>query len=430
MSLRRGTWRGWLGAAVLIAATSPAHLAAQPSSLSAQDSTGRSNLTVYLMTMGPGPEVWERFGHNAIWIHDPVRGTDFAYNYGIFDFRQEDFLLRFAKGHMRYWMAGKDAERSAADYMQRGRSLWVQELNLTVAQRAELQRFLEWNRQEENKFYDYNYYGDNCSTRVRDALDRILGGGLKRQTESPATEFTFRDHTRRLLQDDILVYLGIMLGLGQPVDRPITAWEAGFLPVQLQESLRDVTVSSGNESSPLVLGERTLYQSEVLPEPISIPRFWPRFGLLGLIFGGAMALLGWKADQSRVARGGFFTMSILWSVLVGGAGILLAFLWWFTDHATSAQNENVLHANPIGLGLAVALLAVVFGARWARPSARWLAVAMAGLSLLGLVLKVLPAMHQVNGEVIVLLLPAHIGLALGAWLTIGRDSIASAKPDG
>jgi uncharacterized membrane protein len=143
-----------------------------------------------------------------------------------------------------------------------------------------------------------------------------------------------------------------------------------------------------------------------------------------------MALLGWKADKSRAARGGFFTVSILWSVLVGAVGIMLAFLWWFTDHATSARNENLLHANPIGLVLAIALLAVVFRAQWARPRARWLAVGMAGLSLLGLVLKVLPAMFQVNGEVIVFLLPAHIGLAVGAWYAIGRDAAAPARPSG
>jgi hypothetical protein len=382
------------------------------------------------MTMGPGPEVWERFGHNAIWIHDPVRGTDLAHNYGMFSFQQEGFLLRFAKGHMRYWMAGMDAERSAAAYRARGRSVWVQELNLTAAQRAELQQFLEWNGQEQNKYYDYNYYGDNCSTRVRDALDRVLGGTLKRQTENLTTAFTYRDHTRRLLQDDILAYVGIMLGLGQPVDRPISEWDAGFLPVQLQQSLRTVTVDSGEVPGSLVLGERTLYQSDVLPEPTTMPRFWPRFGLLGLVLGGVMALLGWKADASRLARGGFFTVSILWSALAGGIGIMLAFLWWFTDHATSAQNENLLHANPIGLALAVALLAVVFGAHRARPSARWLAVAMAGLSLLGMVLKLLPAMYQVNGEVIMLLLPAHIGLALGAWHATGRAAARSAGPGG
>jgi len=411
-----------LAAMAVVALASSGHTQPRaPAAADAETGAGAA-LTVYLMTMGPGAAVWERFGHNAIWIHDSAQGTDVAYNYGLFDFRQEDFLLHFIQGHMRYWMDGMDAERSAMFYMRQDRSLWVQELNLTAPQRAELQRFLEWNRQEQHKFYDYNYYWDNCSTRVRDALDRVLGGAIRRQTERVLTSNTYRSHTRRLLQVDIPAYLGIMLGLGQPVDRPISVWEAGFLPVQLQESLRNVTVGQEGEASPLVLRERTLFESKDLPEPAALPRFWPGLALLGLGLGGALALLGWKAKNHKLARGSFFTIAILWSVLAGVAGIMLAFLWWFTDHATSAGNENLFHANPVSFVLAVALVAGAFGAHGPRSAVRWLAAGVAGLSLLGVVLKLLPAMYQVNGDVIALLLPVHAGLALGAWHALGRGS--------
>ncbi len=417
-----------LAAVALAALGSSGH--AQPPAPAAEDAEAGAALTVYLMTMGPGAAVWERFGHNAIWIHDAAQGTDVAYNYGLFDFRQEHFLLHFAQGHLRYWMDGMDAERSAMFYMRQDRSLWVQELNLTAAQRAELQRFLEWNRQEQHKFYDYNYYWDNCSTRVRDALDRVLGGAIKMQTESVLTSNTYRSHTRRLLQVDIPAYVGIMLGLGQRVDRPIAVWEAGFLPVQLQESLRNITVNEGGESSPLVLRERTLFESKALPEPTALPRFWPGFALLGLGLGGVLALLGWRGTKGKLARGGFFTIAILWSGLTGIAGIMLAFLWWFTDHATSAANENLFHANPVSLLLAVALVAGALGARRPRSAVRWLAVGVAGLSLVGVVLKVLPAMYQVNGDVIALLLPVHMGLALGAWHALGGGSAPPAGSAG
>jgi hypothetical protein len=89
-----------------------------------------SHLTVYLMTMGPGEQVWERFGHNAIWVHDAIAGTDIAYNYGLFDFRQEDFLLRFIRGTMRYWMAGFPAREYVETYVRANRSVWIQELDL------------------------------------------------------------------------------------------------------------------------------------------------------------------------------------------------------------------------------------------------------------------------------------------------------------
>ena len=146
-------------------------------------------LTVYLMTMGPGKRVWERFGHNAIWIHDPVSGTDQAYNYGLFDFRQQNFLLRFIQGRMWYWMQGFPAQSYVEPYRRANRSVWVQELEMPPGARRELQEFLEWNERPENRFYHYDYYRDNCSTRVRDALDRALGGRIREQTprtRSPA----------------------------------------------------------------------------------------------------------------------------------------------------------------------------------------------------------------------------------------------------
>ena len=133
-------------------------------------------LQVFLMTFGPGRQVWERFGHNAIWIHDPVDGTDEAYNYGLFDFHQENFLLRFVRGQMWYWMAGFPAARYVAQYERDNRSVWVQELELSHDAKVELERFLRWNAEPEHRYYHYDYYRDNCSTRVRDAVDRVLSG--------------------------------------------------------------------------------------------------------------------------------------------------------------------------------------------------------------------------------------------------------------
>ena len=141
-----------------------------------------TGLTVYLMTMGPGKYVWERFGHNAIWIHDPIHGTDQTYNYGLFDFHQQNFLLRFVQGRMWYWMRGYPAQSYVESYRRANRSVWVQELEIPPGARRELQQFLEWNELPENRFYHYDYYRDNCSTRVRDALDRALGGAIRAAT--------------------------------------------------------------------------------------------------------------------------------------------------------------------------------------------------------------------------------------------------------
>jgi hypothetical protein len=123
------TWRraGCLLLALLaVAAGRPRALSAQQTS--PPSASPSSDLTVYLMTFGPGARVWERFGHNAIWIHDPVHGTDQAYNYGLFDFAQENFILRFVRGQMWYWMAGFPADRYVEQYRRDNRSVWIQEL--------------------------------------------------------------------------------------------------------------------------------------------------------------------------------------------------------------------------------------------------------------------------------------------------------------
>ena len=101
--------------------------------------------TIYLLTMGQGDMVWEKFGHDALWVHDPVRGTDQVYNYGVFDFHSPGYWGRFVKGNWIYQIAADDIYRTMASYQYWNRTLVAQELNLTAEQKAELQAFLEWN---------------------------------------------------------------------------------------------------------------------------------------------------------------------------------------------------------------------------------------------------------------------------------------------
>ncbi|MGH7590104.1 MAG: DUF4105 domain-containing protein, partial [Gemmatimonadales bacterium] len=165
------------------------------------DATGAS-LEVSVVTVGPGAAVWERWGHNMIRIHDRRTGLDLVYNYGMFDFAQKGFLLHFLEGRLNYWTAAFYTAPTLEFYRNAShRSLWEQTLRLTPAQRLSLQQFLDWNGLPENRVYRYDYYHDNCSTRVRDALDRALGGAIARATRGRPTGTTARDHTRRLTQD-------------------------------------------------------------------------------------------------------------------------------------------------------------------------------------------------------------------------------------
>jgi hypothetical protein len=372
-------------------------------------------LTVYLMTMGPGKRVWERFGHNAIWIHDPAHGTDQAYNYGLFDFRQQNFLLRFIQGRMWYWMQGFPAQSYIDSYRRTNRSVWVQELEMQPGARRQLQQFLEWNERPENRFYHYDYYRDNCSTRVRDALDRALGGRIQERTAGLPTGRTYRFHTLRLTSNDPPIYTGLLLALGHPVDRPISAWEEMFLPLAMRDHLRNITVTLPDGSEvPLVKSEHTLFESTA-PSPPSSPPLWlPGYLLMGLAIGAAGFGLSLPAATRRSARRGFVAVSAIWILVMGNAGIVLAGLWGLTDHTAAYYNENVLQANLLALPLLWLIPRSVLGSRSVRPALA-LSIVVAGLSFVGLLLKLFPQFYQVNGSVIALALPAHAGIAAGLW---------------
>jgi len=375
------------------------------------------------MTMGPGQAVWERFGHNAIYIHDPDQGTDEAYNYGLFDFRQENFLLRFIQGRMWYWMAGFPAEHYVRQYERDNRSVWIQELEMPPAARLELQRFLERNELPENRFYHYDYYRDNCSTRVRDALDRFLGGVIRRETEQVPTGTTYRFHTQRLTANDPPIFTGLLLALGHGVDRPISAWEEMFLPMAMREHLRTITVPGPDGGQvPLVKSERTLFESSAPLPPGAPPGWTPWYLALGAAAGALAYALGRRASRPGGRATGLRWVVGGWGFVAGAAGLVLAGLWGLTDHAMAYRNENLFQANP------VALLLPVLAAWWKGgpdAGARRLsgaALALVAVSALGFLLQALPGFDQVNGPIIALALPVHLGVLGGLRAAIGAHA--------
>jgi hypothetical protein len=381
-----------------------------PAAGEAQTAPPGRELKVFLMTFGPGRQVWERFGHNAIWIHDPADSTDLAFNYGLFDFHQHNFLLRFARGQMWYWMAGYPASAYIDQYERDNRSIWIQELELPPRAKIQLEEFLRWNALPEHRYYHYDYYRDNCSTRVRDAIDRVLNGAFRRQTDSVPAHTTYRFHTQRLTANDPLIFTALLGALGPGVDRPISAWEEMFLPLEMRQWVRTVTVPGPDgRPLPLVRSERTIFESTLRPPPDSPPNWVLWYLLIGLSIGGIASALARSARRSPAARFGFLVVTGGWLALAGLAGVVLVGLWGLTDHVMAYRNQNLLQLDP----LAVALIPAAFSAvRSGTPA--WgvkLARLVVGLSLAGLALKLLPAWTQVNGPIIALALPAHLGVA-------------------
>lgn len=383
--------------------------------------------TVYLMTMGPGQYVWERFGHNALWIHDPARGTDLAYNYGLFDFRQENFVLRFVQGRMWYWMDGAPVDYYLRQYQRDNRSIWIQELNLTPRQRIELRDFLEHNALPDNRYYRYDYYRDNCSTRVRDALNLVLGGTLRAQTESVAVASTYRSHTQRLTANDVPIYTGLLAAIGPGGDRPLSAWDEMFLPLAMREHVRTITVPGPDgRPMPLVASERTIYESTAAPPLSAPPRWLPWYLLVGLTIGLALVAASRRVTTSGLARAAVAVLGGIWGSIGGLAGLVLAGMWLATDHTMTYRNVNLFYLDPVVIVLAVVLPAAAYGKAWARRAVAPVALVATGVALLGVVVEMLPGMNQVNGQIVALTLPIHLGVAVAARAL--RDQSDSRMP--
>lgn len=376
-------------------------------SANAQQAEPGSELQVYLMTMGQGDLVWERFGHNALGIRDASTGTDIVYNWGTFSFEQEGFLPRFLRGEMLYWMAPYDAVQTVMAYEQMNRSVTVQELNLTPAQRLEIKRFVEWNQRDENKFYRYDYYLDNCSTRVRDVIDRATGGAVRQVAESQMTKMTFRDHSLRLMDGMFWSRTGIDLGLGHPTDRRISSWEAMFIPMEVQRRLRDIVVTDGSGADlPLVSSEKVLFTSSRPPERMEASSQVGVFLLAGLAFAAVIVALGYKIHGRLLSTG----LVMLWSLVAGVVGLLLFLLWTVTQHSAAHANQNLFFVNPLWLG--VALLAPLAPlARRTRDALLLMVRICVGLTVVGAVVALTP-WGQPSGAIAAFAIPVNIGAYL------------------
>ena len=362
-----------------------------------------ANLEISLMTYGPGDIYWERFGHDALEVRDTASGESIAFNYGVFDFDQKGFLLNFARGIMAYRM---DAETTQSDidfYAGEGRYVRRQRLALTDEQKESLRRFLLWNIRPENAGYNYDYYVDNCTTRVRDALDSALGGVLSTQMRDKPGGMTFREQTARLMSNQPWLMLGMDLGLGPYADQPMTAWKEAFLPMTLEASLRDIRISDGASTRPLVTDETTISPNRLDPPPEQAPDLrWPLLGA-GILFAIPLALP--LITRQRFARGIFVAAGTLFTIFAGVAGLFMLALWMFTLHRSAWGNFNLLAFQPLALLLIPAMWRL---RRAGRPMGR-LAPRIATMSfaacVIGLLLHLWPDFPQRNMPWLLFALP-------------------------
>lgn len=413
----------------------PALIAAYPARAESREPTGsrllqgtraaENGLQVILLTIGQGGYVWEKFGHNALWFRDPARGIDVAYNWGIFDFNQPRFLQRFLTGDTRYWVEGYPGQALVDFYRESDRTITAQRLAFTPEQAERALRYAQWNAREENKYYRYDYFRDNCSTRVRDVIDYALGGAIRAQTTGTRVKRTYRSESVRLVHDMKLTQFGIFTALGQPADRPLSVWETMFIPMAMRDAFRLLKTGGVGRGDPLVAQERVLHESRRYRERPDAPRLWLPYALVGLLLAAEFLAVG-AAGRRLSAVDALFRFEVaVWSLLAGIMGLALLLAWTSTAHVFWYRNENLLLANPLALFLALLAPLSIWRPRFARPAAV-LALVIAALGVAALALKPVPGFTQHNVPLALLFVPAHVAIAVGLWRGSGTVAVSGA----
>lgn len=309
-----------------------------------QINTLAKDAEISIITIGPGKQLYDSFGHNAIRVSDPSNGKDLAFNYGTFDFNTPNFYIKFGQGKLPYALSVSTYDGFLRNYIAEKRWIKQQKLDLTYGEKIAIFEFLLNNAQPSNREYQYDFFLDNCATRIRDVLAVNLGSKLSYQDKQYAPFlYSFRELIQQRLHWNSWGSLGIDIALGAVIDRTANPWEHQFLPDYVFESLKSATITRNNKTSALIKKETTINN----PGPRARNTAFllsPFFVFLVIALGIVYRTLRDSKQQKRSR----WLDTVLFFV-TGIVGVLLLVLWFATDHTATINNYNILWAFPVNL---------------------------------------------------------------------------------
>lgn len=375
-------------------------------------------LEVSITTMGKGDPLYVWFGHSGLIVTDRKSDRSVMYDYGIFSF-DDDFYQTFAMGRLNYevWATSAPARNQLA--IEEDRDISNVVLDLPASAKLELVDFLNFNVQEENNTYLYHHYDDNCSTRIRDLVDKAVGGQFKTWATSIPYALTLRQLV--MLHTGSSPFIDWTLNFLQSgvIDHPISLWEAMFLPAVLEQALLEFsyTDTEGNVI-PIVTNRTTIHTAtEGIRTPVA--ETWESATMRGSLFGLAVAailiIFGRLFQNSRstvLRKTGTVVSGLLnfvWTFAVGILSTILLFMMVASNHDVTYFNENILFANPWLLVMSVQALRAAFGRERALGHFRKGNTFMAVMVLVTIVMKGVfhDLLIQMNWQIMFTLLPLY-----------------------
>lgn len=293
---------------------------------------------VSVLTFGPGTSLNDAFGHNAFRIKD--QGIDLVYGYGEYDFDAPNFYLKFARGKLNYLISRHRFSDIYRYYSSQNRSIAEQILNLTDQEKQKLFDFLENNYKPENRAYLYDFFYDNCATKIRDVAQKVTDQKIDYNLPEDFEQATFRELIHEHLNRNTWGSLGIDIALGSVIDRNATSYEYMYLPKYIYSFFEEAQFENGinviKSSSELYSSRTETTNSNILLSPLVI------LGLIALL----IIYVTYK-DYKSNARTRWVDSLI--AMITGIIGLLLLFLWFGTDHSATANNYNLLWAFPFNI---------------------------------------------------------------------------------
>lgn len=290
---------------------------------------------VSILTIGPGFVLNDAFGHSAIRIKDPLQNIDLIFDYGRYDFQAKGFYLNFAKGKLDYEIGWTYSEDFISNYKLQQRRVTAQIINLTLKEKQKFFEGLQTNIQPQNKSYSYDFFYNNCATKIKDVLVDTSNKNISFLTPENFEQLSFRELIRSHVPQNSWGGLGIDAALGSVIDRLASVEEHLFLPKYLDEILKHSKFDP--EATKLVLRSEVLNQTQK-SKPSTF--WWSPLVILGLV---SITIIGMTYyDWTSKSRNKFLDALLFFTT--GSIGILILFLWFATDHTATAYNYNFLWA--------------------------------------------------------------------------------------
>jgi len=323
------------------------------SSQSVQDTT------IYLITCSPGTETYSIYGHSAIRVVISHLNSDTVYNWGVFDFNTPHFVWKFAKGRLNYLLDTSEFQRFMPEYYYEKRSVFSQKINLESSEKRILLSLIQVNRLPENRSYRYDFFYDDCSTRIRDLIEKAVGPKLIYPPEEKRLMPSFRELVGEYQKSYPWLKMGIDLIMGTPGEVKSTYRDMMFLPLYLQKNLTMAVVSRDHKMAPLLSSRETLL--EFVPQLPKAMLFTTPIFIFTLLF-IIIVLITALFKKGRIINILDLLLFAVFSVL----SVLMIFFNFFTDHQQMKWNLNILWFNP---AVIICLLYLIFrksGAIWFR----------------------------------------------------------------